>query len=172
MGYSPNNVISLAPLVLRPKLISLVTEIFQYRYLTNVPPDGRVWHRAFLDGYSCRAVAQIRPTASKCLGPHRHSPKKRHLKHKAINLTPRQEGLKPGGTDSRGPDTRQSLAWLMSFQHQPFLLSFKSPSICTVMPPISSITLLISDGCRWHYGNCNSINLQETCGEVLAIFCR
>ena len=32
--------------MLRPKLVLLLTEIFQYWYLMNVPPDGRVWHKA------------------------------------------------------------------------------------------------------------------------------
>ena len=38
---------SLALWVLRPKLVLQLTEIFQYRYLTNVPPDEQVWHKAF-----------------------------------------------------------------------------------------------------------------------------
>ena len=34
-------------MVLRLKLVLLLTEIFQYWYLTNVPPDGWVWQKAF-----------------------------------------------------------------------------------------------------------------------------
>ena len=45
--YSPTNIISHALLVLRPKLFLQLTEIFQYWYLTNLPPVGRVWQNAF-----------------------------------------------------------------------------------------------------------------------------
>ena len=42
------------------------------RYLSFVPPTKWVWHKAFLDGFRCRAVAQTVLTAPKCLWPRRH----------------------------------------------------------------------------------------------------
>ena len=48
------------------------------RYLSYVPPTGRVWHKAFLGGSKRRAVARISQAAPKM--PRRHSPKNEHLR--------------------------------------------------------------------------------------------
>ena len=59
------------------------------RYLTNVPPEGRVWHKAFFLGRSGRGPwSRCVRRLQKCLVSRRHSPKKKRLWRQAINLTP------------------------------------------------------------------------------------
>ena len=41
------------------------TGLQELRYLSSVPPTGRVWHKAFLGGSWCRAIAHTRPAAPK-----------------------------------------------------------------------------------------------------------
>ena len=59
------------------------------QYLLTTPPNGQVWHKAFLK-VGPRAGSEPRHVrhSQKCLGPRQHSPKERRLRCQAINLAP------------------------------------------------------------------------------------
>ena len=80
------------------------------RYLSDIPPTWRVWHKSFFKVGSGTGPWPRRVRHSqKCLRTRRNSPKKGRLRHKAINLTLRG-GLKPGKTvpEARGTSSEET----------------------------------------------------------------
>ena len=71
------------------KGINPKVNVIVQRYLSTVPPIGRVWHKAFFKMGPDTGLLPIRARHyPKFPGPRRHSPKKRRPRHQAINLTP------------------------------------------------------------------------------------
>ena len=71
------------------------------RYLSFIPPTGRVQHKAFLGGSGCKTVPWYTWWVKKCPRSRYHSPKKGHLRRQVINLAPPWR-VRAWGTSSQG----------------------------------------------------------------------